>query len=391
MSSKPLDQAVSELVPQLLSWRRDLHRHPELGFDVERTAGVVESTLRDLGIEVRTGVGRSGVVGLLRAPESRGPAVLLRADMDALPIQEVEGREYGSTVPGRMHACGHDGHTSMLLGAATLLSAERERLTRDVVLCFQPAEEGGAGAHVMIEDGLLETAEIGAAYGLHLWSQYPVGTVHVRPGPAMAGSDEFTARIIGRGGHGAEPDRAVDPIVAAAQAVTMLQTVVSRSVAPIEPAVVTVGRFEAGRAPNVIPDHAEIEGTLRAFSHEVRQALRTRLREVLEGAAAAHGARVELELREGYPPVINDAAAVERVREVARDVVGESKLHEPPAIAASEDFSYYLEKLPGAFVFVGAGNEARGITAAHHSPRFDIDEDALPVGTRLLAELALRP
>jgi amidohydrolase len=385
-----LQQAVSDLEPQLRAWRRDLHRHPELGFEEHRTAGVVEATLAGLGIEVRTGVGRTGVVGRLRAPGSDGSAVLLRADMDALPVQEVEGREYGSTVPGRMHACGHDGHTAMLLGAATLLAARREHLTRDVVLCFQPAEEGGGGARVMLEDGLLDGAGVDAAFGLHLWSQYPVGTVHVRPGPTMAASDEFTARFVGRGGHGAEPHRAIDPIVAAAHGVVALQTVVARSVIPLEPAVVTVGRFEAGSAPNVIPDVAEIEGTMRAFSAEVRQCLRSRVREVLEGSAAAAGARVEFELREGYPPVVNDADAVARVREVAAGILGDAGVVEPPPIPASEDFGYVLEQVPGAFVFLGAGNEARGITAPHHSPAFDIDEAALPIGARLLAELALR-
>ncbi len=243
----------------------------------------------------------------------------------------------------------------------------------------------------MIEAGVLSIVEPGCAYAIHLWSLFPAGTVHVRPGPVMAAQDEFRARIVGRAGHGALPHRALDPIVAASQAIVALQAVVSRSVDPVEPAVVTVGSFHAGTATNVIPEDARIEGTLRCFSEAVRQILRTRIRETLEGAAAAAGCSVEFELKPGYPAVRNDPAAVERVRREAREVVGEANVVEVPPMTAAEDFAYFLERVPGAFLFLGAGNEERGITAPHHSPRFDFEESVLPRGAELLARLALSP
>jgi amidohydrolase len=380
--------ALSE---QLTLCRRDLHRHPELGFEVHRTAGVVAERLRALGAEVRTGVGKTGVVGILRAARAAGPAVLLRADMDALPVQEVPGRPYGSQVPGRMHACGHDGHTAMLLGAAQLLAGRPTALPRDVVLLFQPAEEGGGGAQAMIADGALELAPVGSAYALHLWSPFPAGTVRVRVGPIMAAQDEFTGRILGRGGHGALPHEALDPIVTAAHALTALQTVVARSIDPVEPAVVTVGSFHGGSAPNVIPDEAVLEGTLRSFSEPVREMLRRRVREVLEGTAAAHGCRAEMELRPGYPAVVNAAEPVARVRAAAKEVFGPEGVLDTAPLAAAEDFAYFGQKVPAAFVLVGAGNAALGITAPHHASDFDLDESVLPLGAELLARLALTP
>jgi amidohydrolase len=382
---------AERLASELVGWRRDLHRHPELGFEEHRTAGFVASRLEGLGLEVKTGVGATGVVGLLRAPRAEGGAVLLRADMDALPIQEVGGREYGSTVEGCMHACGHDGHMAMLLGAATLLTRCREELRRDVVFCFQPAEEGLGGAERMIRDGVLDWVEVGSVFALHLWTPFPNGTVHVRSGPIMAAQDEFTARILGRGGHGAQPHRAADPIVAATQAIVALQTVVSRSVDPLEAAVVTVGALHAGRAPNVIPDEARMDGTLRAFDDGVRQLLRERVAAVLDYAARTAGCRSAFELRAGFPTTVNDTAATEVVRRVAEAVLGESNVHETPPLTASEDFAFFLRERPGAFVLLGAGNVERGLTAPHHSPEFDFDESVLPLGAELFARLALHP
>jgi amidohydrolase len=384
-----LKQAADRLTDRLVDWRRDLHRHPELGFEEHRTAAFVERTLTELGIEVRAGVAGTGVVGILRATTSTGPAILLRADMDALPVQEVAGRSYGSTVDGRMHACGHDGHMSMLLGAASLLVERRDSLPRDVVFCFQPAEEGLGGAERMIGAGVLDLVETGTAYGLHLWSQFPAGTIQVRSGPTMAAQDEFVARIHGRGGHGALPHDARDPIVAAAQAVTSLQSVVARSVDPLQTAVVTIGSFRAGHAANVIPDEATLRGTLRSFTGPVRDLLRRRVEQVLDSTARAHQCRLELEMLEGFPAVVNTPEAVDVVRRAATDVVGRENVREPAPMAASEDFAFFLERCPGAFVFLGAGNEARGITAPHHSPAFDIDESVLPRGVELWARLAL--
>ncbi len=386
-----LANEAAALADDLVAWRRDLHRHPELGFEERRTAAFVAERLGALALDaIETGVAETGVVGVLRAPSgSGGPAVLLRADMDALPVQEVEGRAYGSTVPGKMHACGHDGHIAMLLGAATLLARRRAALRRDVVLCFQPGEEGHGGGEAMIRAGVLSRHGVGEAYGLHLWSQYPVGTVHVRPGPIMAAQDEFTARFVGRGGHGAAPHLCVDPVLAAAQGLVALQAVVARSVDPLEAAVVSVGSLHGGTAPNVIPDDATMHGTLRSFTEEVRGILRRRVPEVLQGAADAVGCRLEFELRPGYPAVVNEPAAVAKVREHAARVVGPERVVESPPMAASEDFAYFLREVPGAFAFVGAGNPARGITAPHHAASFDVDEAALPVGAELLARLAL--
>jgi amidohydrolase len=386
-----LKEDARRLEPELVAWRRRLHRRPELAFEERETARFVAERLRAEGFEVHEGLAGTGVVGILRAlhgPSPR-PAVLLRADMDGLPIQEVSGREYGSELPGRMHACGHDGHVAMLLGAARLLAARRSELRQDVVVCFQPGEEGAGGARKMIEAGVLGLASVRWAFAIHLWSLYPEGTIHVRSGPSLAAQDEFTARLKGPGGHGGMPHLAADPVVAACQAVVALQAVVSRSVDPLEAAVLTVGSVEAGSAPNVIPEVAELRGTLRSFREEVRALLVRRLREVLEGAARAGGCGLELELRPGYPAVVNDPRAVEKVRRAARETVGEGRLFESPPLAVSEDFAYFLERVPGALVLLGAGDPARGIDAPHHSPRFDISESALKVGAELFARLAL--
>jgi len=389
VSDRPdLGASAERLAPLLVAWRRDLHRHPELGFEEHRTAAFLADRLERLDIEVRRGVGRTGVVGVVRAKEASGPPVLLRADMDALPIQEVDGREYGSTVPGRMHACGHDGHMAMLLGAATLIASHRERLERDVVLCFQPGEEGMGGAREMIADGVLAWTGARSAFAVHLWSPYPAGTLHVRPGPTMAAQDEFEAIVVGRGGHGAMPHDARDPVLAASLGVVAVQNVVSRFVDPVQPAVVSIGSLHAGTAPNVVPDEASLRGTLRSFDETVRAVLRDRVREALEGAARACGCELRFELRPGYPAVVNDDAAAARVRATAARVFGADAVHEPPPIAAAEDFAYFLREVPGAFAFVGAGNSEAGITAPHHSPAFDIDESVLPKGARLLAEIA---
>lgn len=384
-----LKRRVADLTESLVAWRRALHKRPELGFVEHETAAFVAARLRELEIDVKTGVATTGVVGVLRAKAPSRPPVLLRADMDALPVSEAPGRSYGSEIAGRMHACGHDGHMAMLLGAASVLSAVRERTDRDIVLCFQPGEEGFGGADAMIREGVLSEHGVAEAYGLHLWSLFPVGTVHVRSGPTMAAQDEFVATMVGKAGHGAMPHEARDPVVAAAQAVVALQSVVARSIDPIQPAVVSIGSLHAGTAPNVIPEAATMHGTLRSFDEAVREILRLRVREVLEGTAAAAGCRLEFTLSPGYPAVVNDAEAVSRVRRHAALVVGAANVVDPAPMAAAEDFAYFLRQVPGAFTFIGAGNVARGITAPHHAPQFDIDESALPIGTELLVRIAL--
>ena len=387
--SDSIKARADELAPTIVSWRRDLHQQPELGFEEVRTAAYVKERLDVLGLEVHTGIAETGMAAILRAKDPAGPGVLLRADMDALPLTEVEGREYGSKTEGRMHACGHDGHMSMLLGAATILSERRDELKRDVLFCFQPGEEGYGGGEKMIQQGVLDLIEIGSAFALHLWSPCEAGTVHVRPGPMMAAQDSFEARIIGQGGHAATPHVTRDPIVAAAHAVTALQTIVSRNVDPIDPAVVSVGLLHAGTVSNIIPDDARLEGTLRSFDKDVREMLKQRAAEVIEYSARANGCRSEFELKSGYPATVNDAAAVETVRRLAVPVFGEKNVFEPRPMAPAEDFSYFLQERPGAFILVGAGNRERGITAPHHSPQFDIDESVLPRGAELLTRLAL--
>ncbi len=384
-----LKRRVADLTGPLVAWRRALHKRPELGFAEHETAAFIAARLRELEMDVKTGVAKTGVVGVLRAKAPSRPPVLLRADMDALPISETPGRSYGSEIAGKMHACGHDGHMAMLLGAASVLSAVRERTDRDVVFCFQPGEEGFGGADAMIREGVLSENGVAEAYGLHLWSLFPVGTVQVRSVPTMAAQDEFVAAMVGKGGHGAMPHEACDPVVAAAQAVVALQSVVARSIDPIQPAVVSIGSLHAGTAPNVIPDTATMHGTLRSFDEGVREILRRRVREVLEGTAAAAGCRLDYTLSPGYPAVVNDPDAALRVRRHAALVVGETNVVEPAPMAAAEDFAYFLRQVQGAFAFIGAGNVARGITAPHHAPQFDIDESALPIGAELLVRIAL--
>ncbi len=385
----PIRDRTAGLVDTMVRWRRALHRRPELGFEEHETAAFVARHLGELGLAVETGVAKTGVVAVLRASAPSRPPVLLRADMDALPIQEIAGRSYGSEIAGRMHACGHDGHMAMLLAAATVLTAERAKLDRDVVFCFQPGEEGFGGADAMIAEGVLSRHGVAEAYGLHLWSLFPAGTIQVRSGATMAAQDEFEATIRGKGGHGALPHRAIDPIVAIAHAVTALQAVVARSVDPVASAVVTVGSLHAGSAPNVIPDEATMRGTLRSFDDGVRETLRTRVREVLAGTAAAHGCALDYRLFPGYPAVVNDAVSVAIVRRHAAAIVGEDRVIEPAPMAAAEDFAFFLRKVPGAFVFIGAGNAERGITAPHHAAQFDLDESSLPIGAELLVRIAL--
>jgi amidohydrolase len=377
------------LAPQLVRWRRDLHQHPELAFRETRTADVMARELSGLGCEVRTGVGRTGVVGLMHGGHP-GPVVMLRADMDALPVREVTEAPYASQAPGVMHACGHDGHMAILLGAATLLARHAAGLPGDVLFVFQPAEEGLGGAAAMLADGVLTDPAPAAAFGLHLWNAMPMGRVCAQAGPLMAAADIIEIVVRGRGGHGALPHEAVDAIAVTGQVLSALQTIVSRNVDPQETAVLTIGTVHGGTAFNVIAETVALEGTIRTFSLPVRETVLTRLRVLLDGIAAGMGARYDLKVQPVAPAVVNDPGIAEVARAAAVQVVGATAVAWHPPMMVSEDFSEFQRVVPSCYMLLGSGNPALGLDAPHHSPRFDFDEQVLPLGAALLATAASR-
>lgn len=373
---------------QLVAWRRDFHRHPELGLQEHRSAEIIAQELRGLGYDVETDVAETGVVGLLEG-SGAGRVVMARFDMDALPVAEANETDYVSQNEGVMHACGHDGHMAIGLGAATLLAHHRERLRGIVKLVFQPGEEGAQGALKMIEAGVLEDPRPDVALIAHIWNEQPVGTIDVASGPMMAAADRWTCTIRGKGGHGALPHLAVDPIVAASHVVTGLQAVVSRSVSPLETAVLTVGSFRGGDAFNVIPDHVELGGTIRTYDGKVRERVVSRLREVVEGVAVAHESTADLQVDHLTPALVNDPTVAEVVREAAEVVVGPAAVASDRRTMGSEDAAYFTQAVPGCYFFLGSANPGRGLDAAHHNPRFDFDEDVLPIGVAVMAEAIL--
>lgn len=377
------------LAPQLIGWRRDLHRHPELGFQETRTAALVAAHLKDLGLEVRSGVGKTGVVALLHGGRP-GPTVMLRADMDALPIQEISEAPYVSQVAGVMHACGHDGHVAMGLGAATLLARHADELAGQVLFVFQPAEEGEGGALAMIEDGALADPRPDVAFGLHLWNQLPLGRVVAQPGPLMAAGDVLRISVHGRGGHGALPHEAVDAIAVTGQILSALQTIVSRNVNPQETAVLTIGTVHGGKAFNVIAESVELQGTIRTFAPSVRETVLARLQVLLSGITSGMGASFEMGIDNVAAAVVNDQAASEVAHRAAVDVVGTAAVGWHPPLMVSEDFSEFQALAPSCYMLLGSSNPELGLNAAHHNPRFDFDERALPVGVALLASVAAR-
>jgi len=375
------EQQLISLYGQTVEWRRHLHRHPELSFKESNTAAMIADLLESWGLEVRRGVSGTGVVAKL-VGALPGRTVALRADIDALPIQDEKETEYASTVPGVMHACGHDGHTAELLAAAKYYSMNRESTAGTRVFLFQPGEEVLPGGAIgMIADGALEGVDV--IYGIHLWTPFASGTVATRPGPLMAEPDEFEIEIRGRGGHGGLPHEARDALVAGAHLVVALQTVVSRSVDPLESAVLSIGQIRAGTARNVIADHCRLSGTVRSFKPEVRELVRTRMEDIIRYTCELHGVDYNFEFFEGYPPVVNDPREAARVLRVASEVHTDGEVRECERIMAGEDFSYYLKERPGCFFFVGAGR-ADGSSAPHHHPAFDIDERAMLHAARLL-------
>lgn len=368
--------------------RRDFHRHPEIGFQEVRTAGIVARELTQLGLEVTTGIAETGVVALLEGSQP-GPVVLLRFDMDALPIQEETGAEYASQNPGVMHACGHDGHMAVGLTVAKLLAARRDSLRGTLKFVFQPAEEGLGGAERMVEAGVLENPQVDRTLALHIWNEKPVGWVGIPAGPLMAGADMFTVRVEGKGGHGAMPHQAVDPIAAAAQMITALQTIVSRSLSPLESAVLSVCQISAGEAFNVIPQAAEFRGTIRSFEPHVRSRVVERFNAVIHETAAAMGCTAHIQLRAITPPVINDPDAAALVTKAAQEAAPQLAIDPQYRSMVSEDMAFMMEKVSGCYFLVGSGRPEPETSYPHHHPKFDIDEAVLPYAAAVMAAAAM--
>lgn len=381
---KDFRSQVESLYPEMVAQRRDFHRYPEIAFEETRTASIIAQQLAELGLEVQTGVGQTGVVAVLEGRQP-GPTVLVRCDMDALPIQEENWTEYVSQTANRMHACGHDGHMTIVLAVAKVLVREREHMHGQVKFLFQPAEEIAAGAKAVISDGALDYPKPDVSLGLHLWNELPLGTVALVPGPMMAGADLFQVKITGKGGHAAMPNLAVDPLLTAAHVITALQSIVSRNVAPRDVAVVSVTRLDAGDAFNVIPDSVTLYGTIRTFRKEVREHIVDRFQTILDGVVTAMGCHAEIDVQALTTPVINDPAIIEQLRTGFATVAPDLAYRDDVNSMASEDMALILEHVPGVFFFVGSANAERGLNYPHHHPRFDFDEKALVIGASLLA------
>jgi len=384
----PILSRAQEFRERTVKFRRDFHSHPELGFSEVRTAGIIADELRQLGYEVQEGVGKTGVVGLLQG-EFPGKCLMLRFDMDALPITEETGTGYSSHNPGIMHACGHDGHVSIGLTVARILHEQQATMAGTIKLVFQPAEEGLGGAEAMIADHVLETPLPDAALGLHLWNEHPAGWIAVKDGPFMAGADMFRIRIKGKGGHGAMPQATIDPILAGAQLVNAIQSIVSRNISPLDSAVVSITSFHAGTSYNIIPETVEMLGTVRTFTPEVRQIIHSRMVTVIDSVSTTFGCSSELEFINSTPPVINAAPITEIVRKAASEVVPEYQIDSSYQSTVSEDMAIFLQRIPGCFFFIGSAPENPSLRYGHHHPKFDIDENVLPVASAILAHAAL--
>jgi hippurate hydrolase len=381
----PIVNRVADLQPEIQAWRRDIHEHPELLYDVHRTAAFVADRLREFGCdEVATGLGKTGVVGVIKGRKPGGGDVKvigLRADMDALPIEEATNLPYASKTKGLMHACGHDGHTAMLLGAARYL-AETRNFAGQAVVIFQPAEEGGAGARAMIKDGLMDRFGIEQVYGMHNGPGIPIGSFAIRQGPIMAATANVDIRIEGHGGHAARPHKCIDSVLVGVQLINALQQIVSRNVDPLEAAVISICEFHAGNARNVIPQTAELRGTVRTLTREVKDLIEKRVHEVCAGVAQMTGAKIDLTYEHGYPVTVNHAAQTDFATRIAREVAGEANVHEMAPMMGAEDFSFMLEARPGAFIFCGNGD-----SAGLHHPAYNFNDEAIAYGTSYWVKL----
>jgi amidohydrolase len=385
---------AQELFDYTQSLRRDFHKHPELGFQEVRTAGIVAKELQALDIEVTTGVAKTGVVGMLEGSKP-GPVVLVRFDMDALPVTEETDASYASTNPGVMHACGHDGHTAIGLTVAKMLHARRDQFAGTVKFVFQPAEEGTCGEEIggnqmMIREGVLDNPKPDLALSLHLWNEKPFGWLGIAGGPVMAGAEHFKITVTGAGGHGAMPQQTVDPLLAASQIVTALQSIVSRNVGPLETAVVSATMLHAGEAFNVIPQEAKLEGTIRTFELSVRETVLKRFNEIVHGVAEAMGCAAEVEVKRLTPALINDNEIAARMQENAKFVLPDTDLDTSGYLTmGAEDMAFMLEKVPGCYFFVGSANDEKNLNYGHHHPKFDFDESALPHAAALMSSAVM--
>jgi amidohydrolase len=386
-----IKQEADALHPQLIQWRRDFHQHPELGFEERRSAGIIAEHLHNLGLEVSTGIGKTGVVAMVEGDtiSDDAPTVMLRFDMDALPIEEETNLPFRSQNPGVMHACGHDGHMAIGMGVAQLLSQHRKALQGRVKLVFQPAEEGLGGALAMINDGVLNDPVPSASYGLHLWSRLPLNHVVVQPGPLWANADMFRLTVQGKGGHGAVPHETVDATLVASHIVVAWQSIVSRNVNPQETAVVSVGKLHSGNASNIISERAELAGTIRSFTQEVRSHLLRRLEEMASAIAQSFGATAHFEYLGGCPVTQNSEAGAALMKGVADQIVGPEQVIQIQPMMVGEDMSEFLNRAPGCFILVGASDPTEGWHSPHHSPTFDFDERMLPTGVAVLAGAAV--
>ena len=384
-----LKEEIALLKDEVISIRRELHMYPELGFQEFKTSSLVENYLNELGIEVKTNVAKTGVVGVLYGREASKTA-LLRADMDALPIEELNEVPYKSRNPGIMHACGHDGHVAMLLVAAKVLSRHRDELSGNVKFIFQPSEEKSPGGAIkMIEEGVLENPHVDYAFGIHLGNMFEKGTIALRKGVFMAEADSFKIVISGIGGHGAYPHASVDPILIASNVVLALQTIVSREINPIDPVVVTVGKINSGDVSNVIPEKAELLGTVRTLNKNISKDMPFKIERVVKSIAEAYRGNAELEYDFGYPPLVNHAEESEFVKRVGELIVGKDKILEAPISMGGEDMAYFLEKVPGAFFWLGSMNKEKGFDKLFHSQYFDFDENVLPIGVEFHTRIAI--